>query len=145
MWGDCSGSRGTAAGSQVQRRVRERYGERETVSRAARRVLRSFVDWGTLSETSKKGVYASGLSLPITRMELIAWLAEALLHTHANGPMALRTLLDSTILFPFRPSPVSAAHLVAVSGRLDMLRHGLDQELIMLRRESLPAAKGGGS
>ncbi|GMA49210.1 hypothetical protein GCM10025857_05670 [Alicyclobacillus contaminans] len=37
---------GTAVASQVQRRLREHYGERETVSRAVRRVLRSFVDWG---------------------------------------------------------------------------------------------------
>ena len=45
----------------------------------------------------------------------------------------------------FYLSSFSAAHLVAVSGRLDVLRHGLDQDLIMLRTESLPAAKGGGS
>jgi len=38
----------TAAASQVQRRMREEYGERETVSRASRRVLRSFVDWDVL-------------------------------------------------------------------------------------------------
>lgn len=29
-----------------QRRMREEYGERETVSRATQRVLRSFIDWG---------------------------------------------------------------------------------------------------
>jgi hypothetical protein len=48
---------GTAAAAQAQRRLREHYGERDTVSRAARRVLRSFVDWGVLKETSEKGVY----------------------------------------------------------------------------------------
>jgi len=84
------------------------------------------------------------------------------LHAHRGGSVALRTVFDSTSLFPFRLSPISAAHLVAVSGRLDVLRHGLDQDLIMLRtpacrdlsacnaqagargagRESLPAAKG---
>ncbi|VVM08332.1 hypothetical protein MAMT_02286 [Methylacidimicrobium tartarophylax] len=40
---------------------------------------------------------------------------------------------------------ISAAHLIAVSGRLDLLRHDLDQDLIMLRTESLPAAKEDGS
>ena len=34
--------------AQVQRRIRERYGDRQTVSRATRRVLRSFIDWGIL-------------------------------------------------------------------------------------------------
>jgi hypothetical protein len=131
----------TATASQVQRRVREQYGERETVSRRVRYVLRSFVDWGVLKETSEKGIYTTGLSLAIAQVEVIAWLAEAFLHAHPNGSVALRTVLDSTSLFPFRLSLVSAAHLVAVSGRLDVLRHGLDQDLIMLRTESLPAAK----
>ena len=117
---------GTAAASQVQRRVREQYGERDTVSRAARRVLRSFVDWEVLKETSEKGIYTAGLSLAIAQVEVIAWLAEAFLHAHPNGPacrssgagrsVALRTVLDSTSLFPFRLSPISADHLVAVSG-----------------------------
>lgn len=136
---------GTAAASQVQRRIREQYGERDTVSRAARRVLRSFVDWGVLKETSEKGIYTSGLSLPIAQAEVIAWLAEALLHAHRGGSVALRAVLDSTSLFPFRLSPISAEHLAAVSGRLEVLRHGLDQDLIMLRTGSLPAAKGHGS
>ena len=38
-------------------------------------------------------------------------------------------------VFPFRLTPIPAAHLVAVSGRLDVLRHGLDQDLIMLPPE----------
>jgi len=125
--------------------VREQYGERDTVSRAARRVLRSFVDWEVLKETSEKGIYTAGLSLAIAQVEVVAWLAEAFLHAHPNGSVALGTVLDSTSLFPFRLSPISAAHLVAVSGRLDVLRHSLDQDLIMLRTESLLAAKGSGA
>lgn len=136
---------GTATTSQVKRRVREQYGERDTVSRAARRVLRSFVDWGVLKETAEKGIYTQGISRSIAHVVLIAWLAEAFLHAHPNGSMALRTVLDSTSLFPFRLSPISADRLVAVSGRLDALRHGLDQDLIVLRTVTQPAAKGGGS
>jgi hypothetical protein len=41
----------SAAAAHIQRRIRKQYGERETVSRAAHRVLRSYVDWGVLSET----------------------------------------------------------------------------------------------
>jgi len=45
--------------AQAQRRIKEQLGEREAVSRAARRVLRCFVDWGVLQDTSEKGVYQS--------------------------------------------------------------------------------------
>ena len=51
---------GTAAAVHVQRRVKEDYGERETASRAARRVLRSFIDWDVLNETYDKGIYNQG-------------------------------------------------------------------------------------
>ncbi len=124
---------GTAAASQVQRRVREQYGERETVSRRVRYVLRSFVDWGVLKETSEKGIYTAGLSLAIAQVEVIAWLAEAFLHSQLVKSVALSTFLNSPCLFPFHLPPVSADRLVSLSGRLDVLRHGIDQDLIMLR------------
>lgn len=55
------------AAAHVQRRVHEQYGERETVSRAARRVLRSFLDWGVLQETESKGIYTVMLRKPTTK------------------------------------------------------------------------------
>ena len=149
----------------MRRRLIESFGDRELIIRATRNVIRSFVDWQVLKESSPKGVYALGFSLDIAQVEVIAWLAEAFLHAHQSTTADLRTVIDSPSLFPFRLSPVSADHLVTVSGRLDVLRHGLDQDLIMLRTpacrnpsaydaqagapgasgESLPASKGSGS
>jgi len=132
---------GSAAAAQVQRRVREQYGERETVSRAVRRVLRSYVDWGVLQETGAKGIYSAGATLlAIDDSRLIAWLAEASLHARANGSAPLKDLNDSPSLFPFRIKPVHAESLVAVSSRLDLLHHGLDDDLVMLRKQT---TKGG--
>lgn len=130
---------GTASHAQIRRRIMEQFGQRSTVKDAVRRVLRSMVDWGVLMDAKAHdsrrtdGMYVPGRSLAIAQVELIAWLVEAFLHAHPNGSVALRTVLDSTSLFPFRLSPISADHLVAVSGRLDVLRHGLDQDLIMLK------------
>ncbi|HAF50685.1 MAG TPA: hypothetical protein DCL04_06225 [Synergistaceae bacterium] len=131
---------GSAAAAHVQRRVREQYGERETVSRAARRVLRSYLDWGVLQETGAKGIYSAGATLAIDDSRLIAWLAEASLHARANGSAPLKDLIDSPSFFPFRIKPVRAENLVAASSRLDLLRHGLDDDLIMLRKQT---TKGG--
>lgn len=131
---------GSAAAAHVQRRVREQYGERETVSRAARRVLRSYLDWGVLQETGAKGIYSAGATLAIDDSRLIAWLAEASLHARANGSAPLKDLIDSPSFFPFRIKPVRAENLVAASSRLDLIRHGLDDDLIMLRKQT---TKGG--
>jgi hypothetical protein len=127
---------GSAAAAHVQRRVREQYGERETVSRAARRVLRSYLDWGVLQKTGAKGVYSAGETLAVDESRLIAWLVEASLHARANGTAPLKDLIDSPSLFPFRIKPVHAENLVAASFRLDLLRYGLNDDLIMLRKQT---------
>lgn len=131
---------GTVAAVHVQRRIREQYGERETVSRRTRYVLRSFLDWGVLQETGSKGVYDAGRTLSIDDPQLVAWLTEAALHARANCSAPLKDLLDSPGFFPFRIKPIQAESVSAASPRLDILRHGLDDNLVMLRK---PTGKGG--
>ena len=133
---------GTAAAAHVQRRVKEQYGERETASRAARRVLRSFIDWGVLNETKEKGLYSQGRIYSIDDTKVISWLIEASLHTRANGSAAIKDLLDSPSIFPFGLAHVSAEHLVSMSPRLDLLRHGLDDDLVMLRNTGCVSSRG---
>jgi hypothetical protein len=126
---------GTAAAAHVQRRVKEDYGERETASRAARRVLRSFIDWGVLKETGDKGVYGQGDQFSVEDPRLIAWMVEASLRARVNGSTAIKDLLDSPSIFPFRLAHVSAEHVASLSPRLNILRHGLDDDLVMLREK----------
>lgn len=125
---------GRAAAAQVQRRVRELYGERETVSRAARRVLRSYIDWNVLCEAGTRGVYHVGCAKAIGNVELIAWLVEATLHARSNGAAPLAELMHSPSLFPFRLEVIDAVSVARTSPHLDLYRHGLDQDLVMLRR-----------
>jgi hypothetical protein len=124
---------GTAAAAHVQRRVKEQYGERETASRAARRVLRSFIDWGVLHETEEKGIYRPGELHAIQDPRLIAWLVEASLHARMNGVAAIKDLLDSPSLFPFHLTHIAVGRLASLAPRLELLRHGLDDDLVMLR------------
>jgi len=125
----------SAAASHVQRRMREQYGERETVSRAARRVLRSFVDWGVLYESGVKGIYSHGALISVDDPALIAWLIEGSLHARANGSAAVRDLLESPELFPFKLKPVAMDLLLNASSRLEVFRHDLDNAIVMLRKQ----------
>jgi len=129
----------SAAATHVQRRVREQYGERETVARRARYVLRSYVNWGVLRETNAKGIYTAGTTLAIDDSRLITWLTEASLHARSNGSVPLKDLIDSPSFFPFRIKSIHAGSLIAESSRLDIFRHGLDDDLVMLRE---PTPKG---
>jgi len=61
-------------------------------------------------------------------------MVETSLHARANDSAAIKDLLDGPSIFPFRLSHVSAEHLVSLSPRLDLLRHGLDENLVMFRQ-----------
>ena len=124
---------GTVPAAQIQRRVKEKYGERETVSRCARYLLRSYVDWGVLTDTSQRGVYNQGKLFTVDNIKLITWLIEAQLNSVLERKASLRTLFDTPSLFPFQLSNISSDQLSKISNRLEVVRHGLDDELIMLR------------
>ncbi len=124
----------SAAAAHVQRRICEQYGERETVSRSARRVLRSYLDWGVLKETEVKGIYTTRTTLNIEDPLLICWLAEASLHSWIYRSAPLRELLDSPSFFPFRIKSIHADSLMAASSRLEIFRQGSDEDLVMLKK-----------
>ena len=125
---------GSATTAHVQRRMRELYGERETVSRRVRYVLRSFLDWNVVQETGTKGTYTAGTMLAIEDYRLIAWLIEAALHTRANGSAPLRDLIDSPYFFPFRIKQLRSESFGVGAPRLDFLRNGLDDDFVILRK-----------
>lgn len=125
---------GLATAAQVRCRVQEQYGERPTVARATRRVVRSFVDWGVLADTETRGRYVAAEPCPVRAPALVAWLAEAALHVRDGEPAApVQGLLGQPGLFPFRVSYVAARGLAAESPRLDVAHQGLDTEVVGLR------------
>lgn len=140
FWGAVAGQTGrllrlqeTITAEQVQRRICEQYGERESVFRRVRYVLRSFIAWGVLQETEIKGRYRQGLTLSIEDPQLIAYLIEAVLHAKSNASTRLTDMLESTSLFPFRLGRITAESLLITSPRLECLRHNMSDELVMLK------------
>ncbi|CQR72617.1 hypothetical protein SOV_15780 [Sporomusa ovata DSM 2662] len=128
---------GAVVAAHVQRRVREHYGERETVARRVRYVLRSFLDWGVLKETEERGVYDTGLSSHLDEPRLIEWLIRASLHAKESGSASLKDLINSPSLFPFYLAPIQAERISAETAEIDILRHGLDDDLIVLKKRRI--------
>jgi len=119
--------------AQAQRRMREAFGERETVSRRVRYVLRAFIDWKVLEQAGAAGHYRCGPKTPLENPAVIAWLVEALLYAQPNHKAFLGDLLASPALFPFRLASVTSAEIVSNSSRLELKRQCLDSELIEIR------------
>jgi hypothetical protein len=119
--------------SHVQRRLREQYGERETVSRAARRVIRSFYDWQVIAETSNKGIYSTAVKKKNSTVSLILWLIEAVLHTSGDLRGNFKEIVGSPCLFPFNLDQIVPGQLNA-SGRIEVIKHNLDEDLILIKK-----------
>jgi hypothetical protein len=119
--------------SHVQRRLREQYGERETVARAARRVIRSFYDWKVISETGKKGIYFPAATKKISDVPLILWLIESVLYTTGDLRGSFREITGGPSLFPFHLNQILPAQL-NTSGRVEVIKHNLDEDLIFINR-----------
>ena len=121
---------GTAGAARVQRRLRERYGERETVARAARRILRAYIDWAVLQETDEKGLYCTTAKRPIVDLPLALWTIKAVLCATGDTPRQASTLLHGPHLFPFDLLLPPIKDLEACP-ELEITRHGLDQEIVL--------------
>lgn len=124
---------GSVVAAQAQRRVRERYGERETVARSARRVIRCFVDWGVLRETDTKGRYVLGNPIPIEDGELAGWLIESLLHSLDQRRASMETALGNHALFPFKCPSLSCDQLLSHARGIEAIHRGLDSAIIAIR------------
>ena len=128
---------GTTAAAQVQRRIREQLGERETVARAARRVLPAFIDWGVLLETNEKGIYRGAPKHAVHDLALCVWTIEAILFAKDRTPQPVPDLVRGPHLFPFDvvPPPVRG---LETCGEFEVTRYGLNNEVLLGLSRTIP-------
>lgn len=118
---------------QIMRRLKEHYGDRQTVIRNARYVIRSFVAWGILKDTEKKGRYTSGDKITINSHQVAALLLECGLHTMAEGKATLGVLYNNPGFFIFDIPVTAGKQVCQLNPRIEVLRFGLDDELLKLK------------
>jgi hypothetical protein len=123
---------GTVVQAQVLRRIWDQIGERETVTRAAQRVLRSFADWAVLDYVEEPGIYKARQASAIFDPNLAAWMIEAILLSGEQKYLPLHTLRTSHSIFSFSLQSVST-RLIGKQRRLEIVRQGLDEELVGIR------------
>lgn len=122
-----------ATHAQIVSRLKENYGDRETVSRYARYTIRSFHDWGVLNDTSTKGSYEKATPLSITNPTTACILLESALLASSEERGNLSVLLSHPSFFPFALPTLSGSLISQSSERIDVVRYGLDDELLRLK------------
>jgi len=119
--------------SQIRNRCFEALGERSTVERSARRVIRSFVTWGVMLDSEDKGIYQKSSPIAIGVDEAGLLVKATLLATpEARGPLLV--LVGSPALFPFSLPSVSADDLFRHVRHVEVVRLGGNDDLLKLVR-----------
>lgn len=123
----------TVTQNQIRTRCFESMGERSTVERSSRRVIRSFVEWGVLSDANVKGCYKKASPNIISDPQLFIIMIEAALHAMAEGKAALSILLNTPAFFAFKLPLMNGDFISQHSAQIDVGRYGLDDELLRLK------------
>ena len=91
--------------AQIIKRLKEQYGDRQTVSRYARFVIRAFVAWGVLKDSAIKGCYEKAAPMNIAEPNLAILMFESALMANPEPKSALGLLLnDPAFCFPTQRS-----------------------------------------
>ena len=125
---------GTAALSQIVRRVTESWGTRSTVTRAVQRIVRSFVAWGVVVETIDRGIIAPAPKIAVHDAAIGAWLLEAGIADGVRRAYPLHGLAGSSSFFPFDLR--LAARDLVLRPRLEVHHQALDGAVVSWRQTS---------
>lgn len=118
---------------QITSRLKEQYGDRQTVSRYARYVIRSFVAWGVLNDADSKGCYVKADPVSIADPNLAVLMFESALLATSEAKSALGLLLNNPAFFPYQLPVMTGDFVSQRSERIDVVRYGLDHELLKLK------------
>ena len=119
--------------AQIFGRLKEEYGDRETVARNARYAVRSFIAWGALEDTDTKGCYKKAAPVVIADTDLAILMLESALLAVPEGKSAFGLLLNNPGFFPFQLPVMSGDFVSQNSERIEVVRYGLDDELLKLK------------
>lgn len=118
--------------AQIFSRLKEQYGDRETVARNARYTVRSFVAWNILKDSETIGCYVKSTPVSVTNAQIIL-LLESALHASPEAKGSLSVLLNSPAFFSFCIPRMSGDLISQHSDRLEIDRYGLDDIFLRLR------------
>lgn len=121
--------------TQIINRLKEQYGDRQTVSRYARFVIRSFVAWRVLNDSEAKGCYEKAAPVGIADPNLAILMFESALLATPEAKGAWLLLLNNPAFFPFQLPVITGDFVAQRSDRIDVVRYGLDDELLKLKEQ----------
>jgi hypothetical protein len=118
--------------AQITNRLKEQYGDRQTVSRYARYVIRSFIAWGALKDSEAKGCYEKVAPVSIAKPSLAILMFESALIATPDAKAALRLLMNNPAFFLFQLPMMTGDFVSQNADRIDVVRYGMDDITLLL-------------
>lgn len=118
--------------AQIFNRLKEQYGDRETVARNARYAVRSLVAWGVLVDSNAKGCYEKRTDPETLDVPTTMILLEATLFAMPEGKSPLNVLRNFPAFFPFCLAALNGDTISQQSTRIEVIRYGVDDEFLKL-------------
>jgi len=118
---------------QIINRLKEQYGDRQTISRYGQYVIRSLVTWGILKDSECKGCYEKSNQFHVPDKDTFILLVEATLHAMSEGKGSLKIIINSPALFPFQLPRITVDDISRKTSHIDIIPYGMDEEFLELK------------
>lgn len=103
---------------QIVTRLKEQYGDRQTISRYADYVINSFVEWGVIKQIQNKGIYSKAENEVISNPQIAVILLESILNASSKESFEFYSLLNSPALFPYKLPDINLYQIESNSNRI---------------------------
>jgi hypothetical protein len=119
--------------NQIMKRIYEVLGERNTIERCSRYVIRSLVSWGIIRDVDKKGIYEKGNTTSITDFTMLSLLFEAALFSIKDDKIQLLSLNNCPAFFCFDFPLVSGSQISKLNDNILLEQYSIDNEYFSLK------------
>jgi hypothetical protein len=119
--------------SQIMSRVYEIFGERNTIERCSRYVIRSFVAWDIIKDKEKTGYYEKRKIIKISDISLASLLIETMLNAVPEKRIPLASIISCPSFFNFEFPSMNGSQITKVNQNLEFEQFSLNEEFVKLR------------
>jgi hypothetical protein len=122
--------------AQVMKRIYEVFGERNTIERCSRYVIRSLVSWDIIKDVDKKGTYEKGIIISITDFTMLSLLFEAALFSINDDKIQLSSLNNCPAFFCFDFPFADGSLISKLNDNILFEQYSVDNEYVSLKTKA---------
>jgi hypothetical protein len=120
--------------SQIMSRTYEILGERNTIERCSRYVIRSFVSWNLIKDRERTGYYEKDKIITVSDIGLSSLLVEAMLNAVPEERLSVNSILNCPAFFNFALPSLNGSQITGANQNLYVEQFSVNDEFVKLKR-----------